>query len=63
MRVPRWLRPAVHRKMFWRGNDPEIFRIVSLQSGDERHAHASGEKRILAIGFLARGPSADRGRC
>ncbi len=54
--MPRCFRSAVHGKMFRRGNHAKIFWIVTLQSGDKRHSHSSGEKRILAVGFLAAAP-------
>src|SRR4029078_541709 len=55
--VPCGLGTAVHSKMLRRGDDPKIFRIVSLQSRDECHAHASREKRVLAVSLLASAPS------
>ncbi len=56
-RVPRRLRPAVHRKMLRRRDDPEILRIIPLQSRYECHPHASGKKWILSVRFLAAAPA------
>src|SRR5690348_12410238 len=39
------------------GNHPEIFRIVALQTRNERDAHAAGKKRILAISLLPAPPA------
>ena len=55
--VARGLGPAVHGIMFGRGDHPVICGIVALQAGDERDAHAPGEERIFAIGFLAASPA------
>src|SRR5579864_754751 len=56
-RVPRWLGPAVHRKMFRSRDDPEVFGIVPLQPGYKSHAHASSEKRIFAVSLLPPSPA------
>src|ERR1700722_1686571 len=55
--VPRRLWPTVHSEMLRSRNHAIVFRIVSLQTGDKRHAHASGEKRILAVCFLTAPPA------
>src|SRR5437879_10774974 len=55
--VPRRLGTAVHRKMFWRRNDPQIFRIIPLQPGYEGHPHAPRKKGIFPVGLLAPSPT------
>ncbi len=57
MRVPRRLRPAVHREMLRRRDHAKILRIISLQSGYERHTHAPGEKRIFSVRLLSTPPA------
>src|SRR5262249_43542491 len=56
-RMPRWLRPAVHRIMFRCRDHAEILRIISLQSCHKRDTHASSQKRIFAVSFLPASPS------
>src|SRR5207245_1265735 len=43
--------------MFWRRNDPQIFRIIPLQPGYEGHPHAPRKKGIFPVGLLAPSPT------
>src|SRR5579862_3843063 len=48
---------AVHRVVFGSRDGEEVFRIIALQAIDERYAHGCGEKRVLAVRFLAASPA------
>ena len=51
------LRSAVHGEVLGGGVQLAIFGVIALQAGDEGHAHALGEVRVLAVGFLAAAPA------
>src|ERR1700722_3920100 len=55
--VARGFGAAVNGEMFWRGDDAVVARIVALHAGDEGGAHAAGEKRIFAVGYMAAAPA------
>jgi len=55
--VPVGLGPAVHRIVFSRGSHFEILGMISLETLDERHAHAAGQERILTVGLLPATPA------
>ena len=55
--VPGRLGAVVHGEMLGRGDDLGAIRVGPLHALDEGHAHARGEERILAIGFLAAAPA------
>ncbi len=48
---------AVHGVVFGRRNDAQVVGIVALHAGDEGYAHASGEERVFAVGFLPAAPA------
>ncbi len=52
-----WFRSAVDHIMFHSGNSLEVLRVIALQALDELNAKPSGQKRILAVGFLPSPPS------
>ena len=56
-KVTRRFRPAVHGEMLRRRNGEVILGIIALQSGYIRHAHAAGEKWVLAVGLLSAAPA------
>ena len=47
----------MNRKVLRRRDDLKIFRIVTLQSRNEGHSHASGEVWIFTVRFLATPPA------
>src|ERR1700756_2636059 len=55
--MPRRLRAAMHREVFWRRYCFQVVRILALQAGNERDSHPPGKVRILAVGFLAAAPA------
>ena len=55
--MARGLGAAVHGEVLGRGDDAVVLRIVALHAGDEGDAHARGEERIFAVGFLAAAPA------
>src|SRR5882762_4347336 len=56
-RVARRFGAAVDGEMFRGGNHAIVLRVIALHSCNERHAHAPGQKRIFAVGFLAASPA------
>ena len=50
-------RPAVHGEMLGGGVELAVLRVVALQAAHEAHAHARGQERILAVGFLSAPPA------
>ena len=48
---------VVHGEMLGRGDHLGAIRVGPLHAFDEGHAHARGEERVLAIGFLATAPA------
>ena len=55
--MPCRLGTAVYRKMFWRGQRLQIFRVISLQASHVSNAHLRCQERVFAIGFLAASPT------
>ena len=51
------LRAAVHGIVLGSGDDAEILRIVALHACNIGHAHARGQKRVFAVGFLTSSPA------
>ena len=47
----------MHGEVLGRGDHAIVVRIVALHAGNEGHAHAAGEERILAVGLLAAAPA------
>src|SRR5215469_5933777 len=55
--VPLRFGPAMYRVVFRCRDHAVILRIVSLQPGHKRHAHAPGEKWILTVCLLSTPPA------
>jgi len=55
--VPRGFRATVNSEMLRSGEGLEVMRIVTLQTRDERKAHARGKEGIFAVSLLAAAPS------
>ena len=47
----------MHREVLARGHRAQVVHIAALNPGNKGHAKLAGEKRILAIGFLAAPPA------
>ncbi len=56
-RVACGFRAAVHGEVLRRCDGLQVLRVIALQARDERHAHARGEIRVFAVGFLATTPA------
>ncbi|MNJ01269.1 hypothetical protein D3C73_1608490 [compost metagenome] len=48
---------TVHGQVLGGGVELAVHRVIALQAVHEGHAHAGGEVRVLAVGFLAAAPS------
>ena len=61
--VPDRLRATVHSVVLGRGDNLEVFRVITLHAGNKGDTHAGRKEWIFSVGLLAAAPAGIAERC